>query len=86
MLIKIIIDKNKKFVQSYKCAIEIDSVRNIDHKINSQKAIEQEFGGDFIRINPDKENFDYLKLSIKYLDTSNNCVINWLKNQLKNSW
>ena len=86
MLIKIIIDKNKKFVWNYKCAIEIDSVRNIDYKINSQKAIEQEFGGDFIRINPDKENFDYLKLSIKYLDTSNNCVINWLKNQLKNSW
>ena len=86
MLIKIIIGKNKKFVWSYKCAIEIDSVRNIDYKINCQKAIEQEFGGDFIRINPDKENFDYLKLSIKYLDTSNNCVINWLKNQLKNSW
>ena len=45
----------------YKLIIEIDenghSGRNIDYEIKRQKAIEQELGCKFIRIDPDKEDF-----------------------------
>ena len=45
-----------------KLAIEIDnnghSDRNIDYEIKRQKAIEQELGWKFIRVDPDKEDFD----------------------------
>ena len=48
--------------QDYKLTIEIDenghSDRNIDYKIKRQKVIEQELGCKFIRIDPDKEDFD----------------------------
>ena len=49
----------------YKLAIEIDengsSDRNIDNEIKRQKTIEQNLGCKFIRIDPDKENFDVFK-------------------------
>ena len=35
--------------------------RNVDYKIKRQKAIEQELGCKFIRIDPDKEDFDIFR-------------------------
>ena len=65
------------YSHDYKLAIEIDenyhSNRNIDYEIKRPKEIEQELG---IRTDSDKEEIDILKLSIKYLDTSNNHLIN----------
>ena len=50
------------YFQDYKLAIEIDknghSNRKIDYEIKRQKAIEQELGCKFIRIDPDKEDFE----------------------------
>ena len=49
------------YFQDNKLAIETDesghSDRNIDYKIKRQKAIEQELGCKFIRIDPDKKGF-----------------------------
>ena len=49
----------------YKLAIKIDqnrhSDRNIEYKLQRQKAIEQELGFKFVRIEPDKENFDMFR-------------------------
>ena len=46
----------------YKLAIEVDEQghndRDIDYEIERQKAIENELGCEFIRINPAKENFN----------------------------
>ena len=71
----------------YKLAIEIDenghSSRSIYYEIKRQKVIGQELGCEFLRINPDKKDFDFLKPSMKYLDTSNNRLINWLKKSYK---
>ena len=50
----------------------MDTATEIDYEIRRQKAIEQEFACKFIRIDPDKENFDFLKLPMKYLDALNN--------------
>ena len=50
----------------------INSLQKIDYEMKSQKAIEQELGCKFIRIDPDKEDLDVLELSLKYLDTVNN--------------
>ena len=48
-----------------KLAIEIyengHSDRNIENGTKRQKAIEQELGGKFIRIDPDKEDFDIFR-------------------------
>ena len=56
--------------------IEIDenwhSNKNIDYKIKRQKAIKQELGCKFIRIDPDEKDFDLLELSMKYFDILNN--------------
>ena len=38
----------------------------------TEKAIEQKVDSNFIIIHPDKEDFIFLELSVKYLDTSNN--------------
>ena len=50
------------YSHDYKLAIEIDedghSNRNVDYKLNRQRAIEQELGCKFIRIDPDKEDFE----------------------------
>ena len=50
------------YFHDYKHAIEINknghSDRNIDCKINRKKAIEQELGCKFIRIDADKDIFD----------------------------
>ena len=49
----------------YKLVIKIDenehSDRNTDYDIKRQKAIEQELGCIFIRIDPDQEDFDTFK-------------------------
>ena len=53
------------YFQDYKLTMEIDenrhSNRYIDYEIKRQKAIEQETGCKFIRINPDKEEFDIFR-------------------------
>ena len=68
------------YFHEYKLTIEIDengrSDRNIDYEINRQKAIERKLGCKFIRIHPDKENFDVFELSMKYLGTSNSHLRN----------
>ena len=55
--------------------MEIDengnSDRNIDRKIKRQKAIEQEFGCKFIRIDPDKEDFETANEIFRYIKQSN---------------
>ena len=47
---------------TYESAIEVDkqghNERDIDYEIERKKAIENELGCEFIRINPAKENFD----------------------------
>ena len=49
----------------YKIAVEIDEKdhqdRDISREIERQKALEKELGCKFIRINPDKENFNIFK-------------------------
>ena len=49
----------------YKLAIETDenghSDRNIAYEIKRKKAVEKELGCKFIRIDPDKEDFDIFK-------------------------
>ena len=53
------------YFHDYKLTIEIDenghSHRNIDFEIKKQKATERELGCAFIRIDPDKEDFDVFK-------------------------
>ena len=53
------------YFHEYKLKIEVDRLghndRNIDYKIERQKAIEKELGFAFIRINPDEENFNTFK-------------------------
>ena len=50
------------YFHDYKLAIEIDENRrgnrNIGYKIKRQKTMEQELSCNFIRISPDKEDFD----------------------------
>ena len=66
----------KLYFHDYKLATEIDengqSDRSIGYERKRQKAIEQELGGKIIRIDPDKEYFDILELSLRNLDTLNN--------------
>ena len=61
------------YFHDYKLSIEIHenghSNRNIDYEIKRQKAIEQELGCKFIRI--EKKTQIFLELSMKYLDTLN---------------
>ena len=53
------------YLHDYKLGIEIDenghSSGNIDYKIKRQNAIEQELDFKFIRIDPDKEDFDIFR-------------------------
>ena len=67
------------YFHDYKPAIQIHekehSNRNIDNEIKRQKAKGQKLGCEFIRIDPDKKTLIFLKLSIKYLDTSNSRLI-----------
>ena len=44
-----------------------------------QKVIGQELGYEFVRIDPDREDLLLLKLSLKYFDALNDCLINWSK-------
>ena len=71
-------DRIDLYFHDYKLIIEIDENghynRNIDYEIKRQKSIEQELAWEFIRNYPEQE--DFLRLSMKYLDTSNNRLIN----------
>ena len=53
------------YFHDYKLAIEVDEKghkdRNIDHEIQRPKALEKEPGCKFIRIDPDKEDFNIFK-------------------------
>ena len=53
------------YFYDYKLATEIDEKdhqdRDISREIERQKALEKELGCNFIRINPDKENFNIFK-------------------------
>ena len=53
------------YFHDYKLAIEIDesghSDRNIDFEVKMQEAMEQKLGSKFIRIDPDKEIFDFFE-------------------------
>ena len=57
------------YFHDYKLTIEIDENRhrdtNINYEFKSQKAIEQEIGCIFIRIDPDKEDFDIFRATIE---------------------
>ena len=53
------------YFHKYKLAIEVDELghadRNINNEIERQKALEKELNCVFIRINPDKKDFNILK-------------------------
>ena len=57
------------YFHDYKLAVEIDEKdyqnRDISREIERQKALEKELGCQFIRINPDKENFNIFKAQNK---------------------
>ena len=65
------------YFHDYKLAIGIDeneqSNRNIEYEIKRQKAIEEELGCEFIRINLEKEDFNIFKVIteiIRYIKQS----------------
>ena len=72
------------YFHDYKLAVEIDEkdnqYRDINREIERQKALEKELACKFIRINLDKENFNILRLRMKYLGTLKNQINNQLKN------
>ena len=53
------------YFHDYKLAIEVDKKshkdKNIDYKIQRQKALENKHGCNFIRIDPDEEDFNIFK-------------------------
>ena len=53
------------YFHDYKLAIEIDengrSDKNVEYEIKRQKAIEEKLGGKFIRIDPNKNDFDIFR-------------------------
>ena len=53
------------YFHKYKLAIEVDELghadRNINNEIERQKALEKELNCIFIRINPDKKDFNIFK-------------------------
>ena len=57
------------YFHDYKLAVENDenwhSDRNVDYKIKRPEAMEQELGFEFIKIIPDKEDFDIFKAIIE---------------------
>ena len=56
------------YFHDYRLAIEINEKghkdRNINHKIQRQKALEKKSNCEFIRINPDEKNFNTNKAHI----------------------
>ena len=78
------------YFHNYKLAVEIDEYnhedRDIGSEIKRQKALEKELGFKFIRINPDKENFNVFKAINEYLGTPKDQIKNQLKNQQQNIW
>ena len=86
------------YFHDYRLAIKVDEKghkdRNIDHEIKRQKALEKELICDFIRINPDKNDFNisraknqifrHIKESIKKLteESTKKSLIDELSNEL----
>ena len=54
-----------QYFHDYKLAIEVDEYshkdRDIDYEIKRRKAIEKDLGSEFIRIDPNKHDFNILK-------------------------
>ena len=69
------------YFHDYKLAIDVDENnnkdRNIDQEIKREKAIEKEIDCEFIRINPDKEDFNSFKAI--------NEIYRHIKESIKNS-
>ena len=67
------------YFHDYRLAIEIDEKghtdRNTNDEIQRQKALEKELGCEFIRINPDKENFN--------INKANNDIFRHIKESTK---
>ena len=76
------------YFPKYKLAIEVDEQghndRDIDYKIERQKAIENKLGPEFIRINPAKKNFNIFVKSTKKLteESTKKFLIEELSNKL----
>ena len=68
------------YFHDYKLAVEIDENghkdRNEEHESKRQKELETELGCRFIRINPDKENFNISKAKNKIFRHIKNKMIN----------
>ena len=58
--------------------------RSIDHEINRHKPIEKELNCEFIRINPDEENFNIFKAQNKIFRHIKEASNKLLKLKLKN--
>ena len=71
------------YFRDCKLAIEIGENdhcdRNIEYEIKRKKAIVHEFVCELFGLILTKKALKFLKLSMKYLDTSNKRLINWLK-------
>ena len=69
--------------------MEIDEYNHEDRdtgcEIERQKALEKELGYKFIRINPDKDNFNVFKATNERIKSKNQ-IKNQLKNQQKAIW
>ena len=54
------------YFHGHKLAVEVDEKghkdRNIDHEVKRQKALEKELTYEFMRINPDKKDFNISKV------------------------
>ena len=76
---KVLSCKIDLYFDDNKLAIEIDnnghSDRNIDYEIERQKAIEQELGWKFIRVDPEQKDFDIFRAI--------NEIFRHIKNRLK---
>ena len=82
------------YFHKYKLSVEFDELdhkdRNIGHEIKRQEAIKEKLGCEFIRINPDEENFNIFKVineihrQIKELTkkSTKNSVIDELSNKV----
>ena len=77
------------YFHDFKLAVEIDGYnhedRDIGCEIKRQKVLEKELGCKFIRINPDKENFNVFKTINEIFRHIKESIKNQMKNQQKKS-
>ena len=55
------------------------SDRNTDYEMKKQKATQQNLGGEFIGIDPEREVFDIFRIINKIFRYIKSRLINWLK-------